>query len=172
MVNILIDWAVISAQKAISCSLPSEISVLLYASAVGPVYETDDPYQFMQHMEKLMALGGGDEPEMCLSAIQVTLDAVSLCNTQGNAIRYVWKRVWYENCKYVWQLISPFAVCLQLALTHSPPLSEIFVFTDASPKDAHLFDAVKALTLEKQSKVGSNFKDDLSLIKATLCSVS
>nr|XP_019950842.1 PREDICTED: von Willebrand factor A domain-containing protein 7-like isoform X1 [Paralichthys olivaceus] len=78
--------------------------------AVGPVYETDDPNQFMQHMENLMALGGGDEPEMCLSAIQ-------------------------------------------LALTHSPPLSEIFVFTDASPKDAHLFDAVKALALEKQSKV-------------------
>ncbi|XP_008304176.1 von Willebrand factor A domain-containing protein 7 [Stegastes partitus] len=77
---------------------------------VGPVYETEDPNQFMQHMESLMALGGGDEPEMCLSAIQ-------------------------------------------LALTHSPPLSEIFVFTDASPKDAHLFDAVKALTLEKQSKV-------------------
>ncbi|XP_068172839.1 von Willebrand factor A domain-containing protein 7 isoform X2 [Antennarius striatus] len=77
---------------------------------VGPVHETDDPNQFMQHMENLMALGGGDEPEMCFSAIQ-------------------------------------------LALTHSPPLSEIFVFTDASPKDAHLFDAVKALALEKQSKV-------------------
>lgn len=77
---------------------------------VGPVYETDDPQEFMQHMENLLALGGGDEPEMCLSAIQ-------------------------------------------LALTHSPPLSEIFVFTDASPKDAHLFDAVKALILEKQSKV-------------------
>ncbi|XP_033486681.1 von Willebrand factor A domain-containing protein 7 [Epinephelus lanceolatus] len=76
----------------------------------GPVYESDDPNQFMQYMENLMALGGGDEPEMCLSAIQ-------------------------------------------LALTHSPPLSEIFVFTDASPKDAHLFDAVKALALEKQSKV-------------------
>lgn len=29
----------------------------------------------MQHMEGLMALGGGDEPEMCLSAIQVHLDA-------------------------------------------------------------------------------------------------
>uniref|UniRef100_A0A3P8U7B2 von Willebrand factor A domain containing 7 n=1 Tax=Amphiprion percula TaxID=161767 RepID=A0A3P8U7B2_AMPPE len=66
---------------------------------VGPVYETEDPNQFMHHIDK-----------MCLSAIQ-------------------------------------------LALTHSPPLSEIFVFTDASPKDAHLFDAVKALTLEKQSKV-------------------
>ncbi|XP_023155615.2 von Willebrand factor A domain-containing protein 7 [Amphiprion ocellaris] len=77
---------------------------------VGPVYETEDPNQFMHHIDSLMALGGGDEPEMCLSAIQ-------------------------------------------LALTHSPPLSEIFVFTDASPKDAHLFDAVKALTLEKQSKV-------------------
>lgn len=46
----------------------------------------------------------------------------------------------------------------QLALTHSPPLSEIFVFTDASPKDAHLFDAVKALTLEKQSRVSLEFK--------------
>ncbi|XP_034023845.1 von Willebrand factor A domain-containing protein 7 [Thalassophryne amazonica] len=77
---------------------------------VGPVYETDDPNEFMHHMENLLALGGGDEPEMCLSAIQ-------------------------------------------LALTHSPPLSDIFVFTDASPKDAHLFDAVKALALEKQSKV-------------------
>ncbi|XP_068601815.1 von Willebrand factor A domain-containing protein 7 [Brachionichthys hirsutus] len=77
---------------------------------VGPVHETDDPNQFMQHMENLMALGGGDEPEMCFSAIQ-------------------------------------------LALTHSPPLSEIFVFTDASPKDGHLFNAVRALALEKQSKV-------------------
>ncbi|XP_061683678.1 von Willebrand factor A domain-containing protein 7 [Syngnathoides biaculeatus] len=77
---------------------------------VGPVYETDDPHQFMEYMENLMALGGGDEPEMCLTAIQ-------------------------------------------LALTHSPPLSEIFVFTDASPKDAHMFDVVKALALAKQSKV-------------------
>ncbi|XP_070762602.1 von Willebrand factor A domain-containing protein 7 [Enoplosus armatus] len=86
---------------------------------VGPVYETDDPTQFMEHMENLMALGGGDEPEMCLSAVQ-------------------------------------------LALTHSPPLSEIFVFTDASPKDAHLFDAVKALTLEKQSKVTFLLTEDPS----------
>ncbi|XP_070685549.1 von Willebrand factor A domain-containing protein 7 [Pempheris klunzingeri] len=86
------------------------VLVPFHDPGVGPVYETDDPDQFMQRMENLMALGGGDEPEMCLSAIQ-------------------------------------------LALTHSPPLSEIFVFTDASPKDAHLFDAVKALALEKQSKV-------------------
>ncbi|XP_071389668.1 von Willebrand factor A domain-containing protein 7-like [Centroberyx affinis] len=86
---------------------------------VGPVYETDDPNQFMNYMENLMALGGGDEPEMCLSAIH-------------------------------------------LALTHSPPLSEIFVFTDASPKDAHLFSAVKALTLEKQCKVTFLLTEDPS----------
>lgn len=35
--------------------------------------ETDDPHQFMQYMEDLTALGGGDEPEMCLSALQVTI---------------------------------------------------------------------------------------------------
>ncbi|KAK5904480.1 hypothetical protein CesoFtcFv8_006038 [Champsocephalus esox] len=86
------------------------VLVPFHDPGVGPVFETDDSNQFIQQMDNLMALGGGDEPEMCLSAIQ-------------------------------------------LALTHSPPLSEIFVFTDASPKDAHLFDAVKALALEKQSKV-------------------
>lgn len=64
----------------------------------------------------------------------------------------------YENYKHMWQLISHLSARFQLALTHSPPLSEIFVFTDASPKDAHLFDAVKALALEKQSKVGFHLK--------------
>ncbi|KAL0973413.1 hypothetical protein UPYG_G00203250 [Umbra pygmaea] len=77
---------------------------------VGPVYKTEDPEEFIRYMENLMALGGGDEPEMCLTAIQ-------------------------------------------LALINSPPLSEIFVFTDASPKDAHLFNTVMALTREKQCKV-------------------
>lgn len=42
-------------------------------SGFGPVKETDDSRQFMQYMEDLMALGGGDEPEMCLSALQVTI---------------------------------------------------------------------------------------------------
>lgn len=31
----------------------------------------------MEYMENLMALGGGDEPEMCLSAIQVHIDTIS-----------------------------------------------------------------------------------------------
>lgn len=64
--------------------------------------------------------------------------------------------------------MSLLALGFQLALTHSPPLSEIFVFTDASPKDAHLFDAVKALAFEKQSKVGLKFQGYSSKIKATL----
>ncbi|XP_019905261.2 von Willebrand factor A domain-containing protein 7 [Esox lucius] len=86
------------------------LMVPFHDPGVGPVYETDQPEEFMGYMENLMALGGGDEPEMCLTAIL-------------------------------------------LALTHSPPLSEIFVFTDASPKDAHLYNAVLALTMEKQCKV-------------------
>ncbi|XP_074536049.1 von Willebrand factor A domain-containing protein 7 [Halichoeres trimaculatus] len=89
---------------------------------VGPVLETDDPDQFMMHMENLTALGGGDEPEMCLSAVL-------------------------------------------LALTHSPPLSDIFVFTDASPKDANLFDAVKALALDKQSKVTFLLTEDQNYLR-------
>uniref|UniRef100_A0A3P8UVC1 von Willebrand factor A domain containing 7 n=1 Tax=Cynoglossus semilaevis TaxID=244447 RepID=A0A3P8UVC1_CYNSE len=97
--------------RAHSRGQPGTFILVPFHDPVGPVYETEDPNQFMMHLENLMALGGGDEPEMCLSAVQ------------------------------------------QLALTQSPPLSEIFVFTDASPKDAHLFDSVKALTLEKQSKV-------------------
>ncbi|KAL4647360.1 von Willebrand factor A domain-containing protein 7-like [Arapaima gigas] len=88
---------------------------------VGPVYETEDPEQFMLYLENLTALGGGDEPEMCLSAVL-------------------------------------------LALTHSPPLSEIFVFTDASPKDAHLNSTVEALALEKQSKVSFLLTEDPSCV--------
>uniref|UniRef100_A0A3Q3G0R5 von Willebrand factor A domain containing 7 n=1 Tax=Labrus bergylta TaxID=56723 RepID=A0A3Q3G0R5_9LABR len=96
--------------RARSTEHPGTFLLVPFHDPFGPVFETDNPDQFMTFMENLMALGGGDEPEMCFSAVQ-------------------------------------------LALTHSPPLSEIFVFTDASPKDAHLFDAVKALALEKQSKV-------------------
>lgn len=44
------------------------------------------------------------------------------------------------------------------------------MFTDASPKDAHLFDAVKALALEKQSKVGFHFKENSFPMKPTASS--
>uniref|UniRef100_A0A4W4HHR2 von Willebrand factor A domain containing 7 n=1 Tax=Electrophorus electricus TaxID=8005 RepID=A0A4W4HHR2_ELEEL len=97
----------------------SFLLVPFHDPGVGPVQRTDDPEEFQQFLEELMALGGGDEPEMCLSAIQ-------------------------------------------LALIHSPPQSEIFVFTDASPKDRHLYNTVKALILEKQSKVTFLLTEDLS----------
>ena len=43
------------------------------------MYETDDPEQFMSYLEDLMALGGGDEPEMSLSAIQVSVRRTQHC---------------------------------------------------------------------------------------------
>lgn len=47
--------------------------------------------------------------------------------------------------------------CFQLALQNSPPYSEIFVFTDASAKDAHLKNNVEALIQEQKCKVGAGF---------------
>lgn len=112
-------FSIIQARgKSRRTSLPGTfVLVPFHDPGFGPVMETDDPDRFMQNLENLTALGGGDEPEMCLSA-------------------------------------------LQLALTHSPPLSEIFVFTDASPKDRHLQSAVQALILEKQTKVNFLLTED------------
>ncbi|XP_058163665.2 von Willebrand factor A domain-containing protein 7 [Dasypus novemcinctus] len=76
----------------------------------GPVFITSDPDSFWEQLSGLHALGGGDEPEMCLSA-------------------------------------------LELALLHTPPLSDIFVFTDASPKDALLTTRVESLTRERRCRV-------------------
>ncbi|XP_061255095.1 von Willebrand factor A domain-containing protein 7 isoform X3 [Bos javanicus] len=76
----------------------------------GPVFTTSDPDSFWQQLNEMHALGGGDEPEMCLSA-------------------------------------------LELALLHTPPLSDIFVFTDASPKDAFLTNRVESLTQERRCRV-------------------
>ncbi|XP_072896754.1 von Willebrand factor A domain-containing protein 7-like [Hemitrygon akajei] len=76
----------------------------------GPVFETHDPDQFIVRLQQLTAEGGGDAPEMSLSA-------------------------------------------LQLALTHSLPLSYIYVFTDAPAKDFHLAPTVQALIERTQCKV-------------------
>lgn len=47
---------------------------------------------------------------------------------------------------------QPFPPC-QLALLHTPPLSDIFVFMDASPKDAFLTHRVEALAQERRCRV-------------------
>ena len=49
---------------------------------------------------------------------------------------------------------STFPLC-QLALLHTPPLSDIFVFTDASPKDAFLTNRVESLTQERRCRVST-----------------
>lgn len=50
--------------------------------------------------------------------------------------------------------LSLFSPC-QLSLQHTPPLSDIFVFTDASPKDAFLTNRVESLTREKRCRVSA-----------------
>ncbi|EDL26693.1 DNA segment, Chr 17, human D6S56E 3, isoform CRA_b [Mus musculus] len=86
------------------------ILVPFHDPGFGPVFTTSDPDSFWQKLNEIHALGGGDEPEMCLSA-------------------------------------------LELALLHTPPLSDIFVFTDASPKDALLTNRVESLTRERRCRV-------------------
>ncbi|XP_067406908.1 von Willebrand factor A domain-containing protein 7 [Emydura macquarii macquarii] len=85
----------------------------------GPAHKTSDADEFLKLLDSISPLAGGDEPEMCLSA-------------------------------------------LQLALLHSPPMSEIFVFTDASAKDAHLRASVEALIQERRCKVTFLITEDPS----------
>ncbi|XP_069491245.1 von Willebrand factor A domain-containing protein 7 isoform X2 [Ambystoma mexicanum] len=85
----------------------------------GPVYKTRNPDEFWTFLNLLSPLGGGDEPEMSLSAIQ-------------------------------------------LALMNTPPHSEIFVFTDASAKDAELKKAVESLIQERKAKVTFLITEDPS----------
>ncbi|XP_008119755.2 von Willebrand factor A domain-containing protein 7 [Anolis carolinensis] len=85
----------------------------------GPVHKTSDPEEFWKVFDDIIPLSGGDEPEMCLSA-------------------------------------------LELALQYSPPYSEIFVFTDASAKDAHLKNSVESLSQEKKCKVTFLITEDPS----------
>ncbi|XP_074092785.1 von Willebrand factor A domain-containing protein 7 isoform X2 [Macrotis lagotis] len=86
------------------------ILVPFHDPGFGPVFKTSDPDAFWKHLNSIHALGGGDEPEMCLSA-------------------------------------------LELALLHTPQFSDIFVFTDASPKDAYLTNRIEALSQKQHCKV-------------------
>ena len=42
-----------------------------HSPGFGPVFTTSDPDSFWQQLNEMHALGGGDEPEMCLSALEV-----------------------------------------------------------------------------------------------------
>ncbi|XP_077460412.1 von Willebrand factor A domain-containing protein 7-like isoform X1 [Stigmatopora argus] len=85
---------------------------------VGPLLYKEDADIFKMELNNLNADGGGDNPEMCLSG-------------------------------------------LQLALTGAPILSEIFVFTDASAKDAYLKNTIEALIQSTKSVVNFILTDVL-----------
>ncbi|KAB5581390.1 hypothetical protein PHYPO_G00175100 [Pangasianodon hypophthalmus] len=76
----------------------------------GLLTRTSDPKVFKDQINAIVPRGGGDDPEMCLSG-------------------------------------------LQLALTGSPPRTEIFVFTDADAKDKWLTSTVQALIERTKSVV-------------------
>ncbi|MCJ8730232.1 hypothetical protein PDJAM_G00181910 [Pangasius djambal] len=97
--------------KTSTAAEPSEYILVPFNDPdYGPLIRTTDPNVFKQRLNALTADGGGDAPEMCLSA-------------------------------------------LQLALTGSPPQTEVFVFTDADAKDGWLKSTVKALIEITKSKV-------------------
>ncbi|XP_061686107.1 von Willebrand factor A domain-containing protein 7-like [Syngnathoides biaculeatus] len=85
----------------------------------GPLLATTDTNTFKEWISALTPSGGGDNPELSLSG-------------------------------------------LQLALTAAPPLSEIFVFTDAPAKDAHLKSTITALIESTKSVVTFLLTDVLS----------
>lgn len=51
--------------------LLTHLTFLSSRPGFGPVFTTSDPDSFWQKLNEIHALGGGDEPEMCLSALEV-----------------------------------------------------------------------------------------------------
>uniref|UniRef100_A0A8C5WJ49 von Willebrand factor A domain containing 7 n=1 Tax=Leptobrachium leishanense TaxID=445787 RepID=A0A8C5WJ49_9ANUR len=49
------------------------ILVPFHDPGYGPEYKTNDSREFLNKLDSLLALGGGDEPEMCLSALRLAL---------------------------------------------------------------------------------------------------
>uniref|UniRef100_A0A4X2JVE1 von Willebrand factor A domain containing 7 n=1 Tax=Vombatus ursinus TaxID=29139 RepID=A0A4X2JVE1_VOMUR len=103
-------WRIIDQRRGGPMEPTHYILVPFHDPGFGPVLKTSDPDAFWKHLNEIHALGGGDEPEMCLSA-------------------------------------------LELALLHTPQFSDIFVFTDASPKDAYLTNRIEALSQKQHCKV-------------------
>ncbi|XP_066473596.1 von Willebrand factor A domain-containing protein 7 isoform X2 [Tiliqua scincoides] len=112
-------WEIIHQRRGTIQEPAFYLLVPFHDPEFGPVHKTSDPTEFQRILNTISPLGGGDEPEMCLSA-------------------------------------------LQLALQNSPPYSEIFVFTDASAKDAHLKNSVEALIQERKCKVTFLITEDPS----------
>ncbi|KAM9477192.1 von Willebrand factor A domain-containing protein 7-like [Clarias gariepinus] len=102
--------SIIDSKKGNAAQQSEYILVPFNDPDYGPLTRTTDPHVFKQSLNALVAHGGGDAPEMCLSG-------------------------------------------LQLALTGSPPGTEIFVFTDDDAKDKMLRNTVQALIERTKSVV-------------------
>ncbi|XP_059034854.1 von Willebrand factor A domain-containing protein 7 isoform X1 [Mustela lutreola] len=163
----------------------------------GPVFITSDPDSFWQQLNEIHALGGGDEPEMCLSALEVCptpplhLLPFQVLPPRGTraflgppspsppselsppSFRPGFQGPLTFNSVLPGSTHSPAATMFnahalppcQLALLHTPPLSDIFVFTDASPKDAMLTSRVESLTQERRCRVTFLVTEDPSRVQ-------
>ncbi|XP_061625320.1 von Willebrand factor A domain-containing protein 7-like [Phyllopteryx taeniolatus] len=114
-----VAFEIIDRRRGTTREPPGYILVPFNDPAVGPVLVTTDADTFKERINELTAFGGGDNPEMSLSG-------------------------------------------LQLALITAPPSSEIFVFTDAPAKDAHLKSTITALIESMKSVVTFLLTDVLS----------
>ncbi|KAM9476622.1 von Willebrand factor A domain-containing protein 7 [Clarias gariepinus] len=105
-----VAYEIIDSKKGTQDEPSEYILVPFNDPSFGPLLKTTNPDDMKAEISKLGAAGGGDEPEMCLSG-------------------------------------------LQLALTGAPPFSQIFVFTDATAKDMHLYSTISALIRSTKSTV-------------------
>lgn len=174
--------------------LLTHFNLLSPSPGFGPVFITSDPDSFWQQLNEIHALGGGDEPEMCLSALEVCptpplhLLPFQVLPPRGTraflgppspsppselsppSFRPGFQGPLTFNSVLPGSTHSPAATMFnahalppcQLALLHTPPLSDIFVFTDASPKDAMLTSRVESLTQERRCRVSTADGDLMS----------
>lgn len=61
----------VTAPSLMGSILLTHLTSLSSRPGFGPVFKTSDPDSFWQKLNEIQALGGGDEPEMCLSALEV-----------------------------------------------------------------------------------------------------
>ncbi|RXN15629.1 von Willebrand factor A domain-containing 7-like protein [Labeo rohita] len=141
-------------EKSQRTSLPGTfILVPFHDPGFGPVMETDDPHQFMQYMEDLTALGGGDEPEMCLSALQTII-----CRVQS--------RLSYWRSKQRFSLYSSLST-LSGGMTIFTTKKDIRSVS-AIVEDTTISSKVTLLHTEGESDSSNSFRVDKAVTKVML----
>lgn len=111
-------------------------------------------------ISKIGANGGGDIPEMCLSALQVLcfvasqpIISIVICEYYQYSSQLELINIRLLNKESMFLLLSNLLFLPQLALTGAPSSSYIYVFTDATHKDTHLEKTITALIRSTKSTV-------------------